>query len=156
MGSEPNVRWTQCYNPMLEPNVRTQWPLTWYPDLPKVIRGYWPWLAPHLSTVTKLRFWRFPVRSWDRICDSFYFTQVDSFIGSSWPFSASIRAIDPVCPQSFSDEGDVAPFRSAVCHKYSIKITKQHAILYGIEREKRLFKFHFAAAKSFPDMDLKS
>ena len=38
-------------------------------------------------------------------------------------------------------EGDIVPFRDATRHKYPIKMSKQHNILFWRERQTHLWKF---------------
>ena len=72
------------------------------------------------------------MKSLDQICSSFSHGPV---LTASWPFWMSIRGIDPVCPQAmFSGVvGDVVPFWNDMHHNYSIKMPKQHVILFKTE-----------------------
>ena len=49
----------------------------------------------------------------------------------------------------FPDEGDVGPFRDVIHHKYSIKMQKQHVILFKIERRTRWQLFHLDTVRVF-------
>ena len=76
------------------------WPLTLHNDLPKVIRGHWPWLTPCIPIVANLAF--FFLRSWDLIRGYFLHGHVYS---ASLHYPMPVRAIDPVNPQAIFPMG---------------------------------------------------
>ena len=73
------------------------WPLTLHDDLPKVIRGHWPWLTPYIPIVANLAVFGVSWGPETEYVANFLHGHVYS---ASLHYPMSIGAIDLVCPQA--------------------------------------------------------